>query len=171
MIKTLTTVGPNLGPDWNNNQPEHIIIHHSATFNGDVNSFDRYHRLQKGWVAVGYHYVIDKKGNIQLGRMETTSGAHSVGWNNNSIGICLVGHFDYEIPTDEQLIPASSLATNLCQRYGITSLRVISHKQSNIKRCGKPLKTCPGNNFPMNYLTSLVSKNMYKGIIYQLEVI
>lgn len=41
--------------------------------------------------AIGYHYVIARNGTVFTGRHVDEIGAHVVGWNKRSIGICLVG--------------------------------------------------------------------------------
>lgn len=59
----------------------YIIIHHSATDHGDVESFRRHHRNVNGWIDVGYHYVIDNDpdGEVQVGRPLAQAGAHARG--------------------------------------------------------------------------------------------
>lgn len=41
--------------------------------------------------AIGYHYVIDRAGLVLTGRHVDEIGAHAKGYNQKSIGICLVG--------------------------------------------------------------------------------
>ena len=44
-----------------------------------------------GLKAIGYHYVIDRAGLVMTGRHIDEIGAHAQGFNQKSIGICLVG--------------------------------------------------------------------------------
>lgn len=70
-----------------------IIIHCTATREGDdisVDTIRRWH-LARGWSDIGYHYVIDIKGNINAGRPIELIGAHCRGENKYSIGIAYVG--------------------------------------------------------------------------------
>lgn len=70
-----------------------IIIHCTATREGDdisVDTIRRWH-LARGWSDIGYHYVIDIKGNINAGRPIELIGAHTKGQNKYSIGIAYVG--------------------------------------------------------------------------------
>lgn len=70
-----------------------IIIHCTATREGDdisVDTIRRWH-LARGWSDIGYHYVIDLKGNINAGRPIELIGAHTKGQNKYSIGIAYVG--------------------------------------------------------------------------------
>ena len=73
-----------------------IIIHCSATIEGKdytVEDIDRWHR-QRGFARVGYHYVIRLDGTIQQGRPLDIAGAHCIGHNAHSIGICYIGGLD-----------------------------------------------------------------------------
>lgn len=73
-----------------------IAVHCSATGPAqDVNvaELDRWHRL-RGFVKVGYHFVIRRDGAVETGRPLTERGAHVEGFNHNSIGVCLIGGTD-----------------------------------------------------------------------------
>ena len=70
-----------------------IIIHCSASPEGvhyDVEDVRHWH-LAKGWLDIGYHYVITIDGLVQPGRPLDRQGAHTRGHNGDSIGICYVG--------------------------------------------------------------------------------
>lgn len=74
----------------------HLVVHCSASQpddKTDVATIRRWH-LQRGFVDVGYHYVITVKGIVQKGRDESVAGAHVEGHNATSIGICLIGGVD-----------------------------------------------------------------------------
>ena len=77
-----------------------IILHHEAG-NGNADDIDRIHK-GNGWTCIGYHFVVDKSGNIYRGRREDTVGAHAYGHNFDSIGICAVGNFENEVMSDAQ---------------------------------------------------------------------
>lgn len=73
-----------------------IAVHCSATgpqVDVGVQDIDRWHRA-KGFLKIGYHYVIRRDGRIETGRPLTERGAHVEDWNHCSIGICLVGGTD-----------------------------------------------------------------------------
>lgn len=70
-----------------------IVIHCSATPpNMDIGAkeIDRWHRAQ-GWLKIGYHYIIRRDGTVEVGRDVNEPGAHAQGFNERSIGICMVG--------------------------------------------------------------------------------
>jgi hypothetical protein len=45
----------------------------------------------RGWNDIGYHYVIRRDGQLEIGRPEEVVGAHVEGHNAHSIGVCMVG--------------------------------------------------------------------------------
>lgn len=72
---------------------EAIAVHASATPPSmDIGAADirRWH-LKRGWLDIGYHYVIRRDGTLEEGRDLNTPGAHVSGHNHSSIGICMVG--------------------------------------------------------------------------------
>jgi len=75
---------------------EYLVVHCAATkpsMDIGAKEIDRWHRA-KGWMKIGYHYVIARGGRIDIGRKLDEPGAHAAGYNSKSIGICLVGGID-----------------------------------------------------------------------------
>lgn len=72
---------------------KYIIVHCSATAEGKgfkEKDIDKWHR-QRGFTCIGYHYVVDLDGKIEVGRPESQIGAQCKGYNSVSIGVCYVG--------------------------------------------------------------------------------
>ena len=70
-----------------------LIVHCSATPEGKdftVRQIRQWH-LARGFKDIGYHYVIYRDGSIHKGRPLEETGAHCVGHNRHSIGICYIG--------------------------------------------------------------------------------
>jgi N-acetylmuramoyl-L-alanine amidase len=70
-----------------------IIVHCSATPEGKdytVDDITAWHK-QRGFITIGYHYVIYRDGSIKQGRDVNVSGAHCTGHNTHSIGVCYIG--------------------------------------------------------------------------------
>lgn len=70
-----------------------IILHCSATPEGKdytVADIDRWHKAN-GWQGIGYHYVVYRDGSVHQGRDLAVAGAHTSGYNKNSIGVCYIG--------------------------------------------------------------------------------
>ena len=122
------------------NKPETLIIHHTGVSTGlpQIKAVDRYHRdsgfskSERGYY-VGYHFFIERDGYLTQTRNENEGGAHTVGWNQKSIGVCLAGNFDSELPTTIQI----EVLKALIKKYG---LRYQFHRESQLNR------SCPGKN-------------------------
>lgn len=70
-----------------------IIVHCSDTVEGThwtVDDLRKWHK-DRGWLDIGYHYVVYLDGSIHRGRNEEVVGAHCVGHNAHSIGVCYIG--------------------------------------------------------------------------------
>jgi len=109
-----------------------IIVHCADTPNErevDIAEIRRWH-VARGWRDVGYHYVIRRDAEIEVGRMETDVGAHCYGQNSTSIGICLVGRDEF---TREQLHSLRKLIEELSNRYNINE--VTGHYKYSDKTC------------------------------------
>lgn len=75
---------------------DYLVVHCSATRERQkvtVKDITAWHK-QRGFRTIGYHYVIYADGTIAEGRPVEESGAHVVGYNKNSIGICYIGGLD-----------------------------------------------------------------------------
>ncbi len=110
-----------------------IVIHCSATPEGrDIGAaeIDAMHR-ERGFVRIGYHYVIRLDGRVETGRDEDAPGAHLKGHNSNSIGVCYVGGYDRDLKakdtrTEAQTIALVDLIRGLLKRY--PGARVTGHR-------------------------------------------
>ena len=85
-----------------------IIIHCAATPpDRDIGAAEirQWHTLPEpqgnGWVDIGYHGVIRRDGTLDSGRPLDQVGAHTVGHNKSSIGICLIGGVSEDGKTPE----------------------------------------------------------------------
>jgi N-acetylmuramoyl-L-alanine amidase len=112
---------------------KYLVIHHSGT-SRDLTTFESvrdYHINERGFWDIGYHYFIDGKGILHKGRPENYVGAHTAtpppSMNFMSLGICLAGNFNVEIPNQDQLITLSGLIRDLRQKYNIPISNVIGH--------------------------------------------
>lgn len=118
-----------------------IIIHCSGTpfiKNFRAADIDRWHKA-KGWDGIGYHFVIDLDGTVEVGRPIEKAGAHCQGHNANSIGICYIGGtaVDGKTPLDSRTTPQKiamrALVTSLQAVYGIS--KVTGHNAYANKAC------------------------------------
>lgn len=145
-----------------------IILHCSATRAGmDVRAsdIDKWHR-ELGWKMIGYNYVIDLDGTVEKGRPLTMSGAHCLGYNDHSIGICYIGGLDslgnpLDTRTYEQKKAMHELVQRLLDEYP-TITKILGHRDTSpdLNGDGKItpnewIKACPcfdvQAEFPMAY--------------------
>jgi hypothetical protein len=82
-----------------------VFVHHTATGNGYtcaqsasiVRGIEAYQVRSKGWNDIGYNFLVDKCGRIFEGRRggvhRSVLGAHTLGFNNNSSAIAVIGNF------------------------------------------------------------------------------
>lgn len=122
------------------NRPTYIIIHCSDSLRGTAEEIDGWHRA-RGFARIGYHWVIRNDrpgpdGMVEQGRAEDEVGAHCVGFNSLSIGICLIGRGEY---SQRQMRMLETLVRGAMLRYGIPVERVLGHNET---RSGKH-KGCP----------------------------
>lgn len=103
-------------------------------------------RYNPGLRAIGYHYVIYRNGAISTGRDVTEIGAHVTGFNQKSLGVCLVGTDRF---TKNQWESLRDLVTRLHSLY--PDSRVAGHRDlspdqnaNGIVEKFEWLKTCPG---------------------------
>ena len=125
------------------NKPNKIIIHCSATQEGKnfkADDIDKWHK-QRGFKKIGYHYVIDLDGTVEKGRDEAENGAHTVGHNTSSIGICYIGGLakDGKTPkdtrTEEQKKSLIDLIHQLLMKYNLTIDDLYGHNNFANKAC------------------------------------
>ncbi|MGW6355026.1 peptidoglycan recognition protein family protein [Streptomyces sp. NPDC055092] len=86
------------------------FVHHSATGNkyscsqapSVIRGIYRYHVKSMGWRDIGYNFLVDKCGNIYEGRAggvaKPVMGAHTLGFNTNSMGVAVLGTFGSSKP-------------------------------------------------------------------------
>ena len=106
------------------NKPTVIITHHALSRPEhtavDVNTWHRARWpnfvSRSGW-HVGYHYVIETDGKLTQTREHDEEGAHTIGMNKSSIGVCFMGNFDFHLPSTAQLQTWSWLHKQLTQTY------------------------------------------------------
>lgn len=96
--------------------------------------------------AIGYHFVIYRSGVVVTGRSEEEAGAHVAGFNQKSLGICLIGTDKFTL---SQWMSLRDLVVSLTKRH--ETKRVVGHRdlspdqnKNGIVESFEWLKTCPG---------------------------
>lgn len=116
-----------------------------------VRRIQRYHQIDRGWSDIGYHFLIGPDGVVYEGRPIDAVGSHCGGeppagvrrvfGNTGSIGVCLIGNYDAEIP-DDRMLDAFAVVKEAIYKAAGAILPVFGHFQA----WTKPPKTCPGKN-------------------------
>lgn len=118
-----------------------IILHCSATPEGKdftVADIDKWHKA-RGWQGIGYHYVVYRDGSVHEGRNIAVAGAHTSGYNKNSIGVCYIGGVatDGKTPkdtrTDAQKVALRNLVKLLQKQFPNASVH--GHYEFAAKAC------------------------------------
>jgi len=119
-----------------------IVLHCSGVkpdVNQDIKDVAAYHK-SKGWNGIGYHEYVRRDGTIQHGRDISEPGAHVVGHNKHSIGICYEGGLDARgEPADTRTPDQVRALRNLVVLYHacFPDAVIVGHHNLN------PLKDCP----------------------------
>lgn len=140
MIKPIFT---DYGLDFSRLSPrddtELIVIHHTGDEVDDDLSAEDIHRIHliNGWAGIGYHFVVRKNGDIEIGRPEWAVGAHAEGRNWNSIGIHVCGNFEIAEPTERQIESTAYLIGWLCEKYDIIAndSHIVGHRDLMATAC------------------------------------
>ncbi|MEU9796523.1 N-acetylmuramoyl-L-alanine amidase [Streptomyces sparsogenes] len=97
------------------------FVHHSVTGNAYtcsqapsvMRSIYRYHVQSMGWRDFGYNFAVDKCGNIYEGRSggvtKAVQGAHTLGFNKNSMGIAVLGTYSSKKPSSKAVKAVAKL--------------------------------------------------------------
>lgn len=157
-------------------KPTYIIVHHTGgtaldpradTSSHTFETINEWHRNQFNFKSslgfyCGYQYFIDKNGKITQARKDTEEGAHTLGRNKDSIGICLAGNFTVALPTKSQETALQGLLKQKVEEYSIKLTNVVPH------RFFAKYKDCYGSRLPDDWARKLVSLPSQKDIINQL---
>ena len=142
------------------NKPQWIIVHHEAppvTTNsprfGVVNEYHKLKGFPKSSLGYfcGYHLFIEKSGLVWKAREDFDIGAHTIGYNDKSLGVCLAGNFDIEMPTEAQKTALRSVLKEKTIQYGILPLNIVPHRKFS-------QKTCYGSKLPDTWAADLLTK-------------
>ncbi|MFD7262055.1 peptidoglycan recognition protein [Streptomyces sp. NPDC059874] len=124
------------------------FVHHSASGNNYackdapavLRSLYRYHVVSSGWRDLGYNFAVDKCGTVYEGRAGGVSkpvlGAHTMGFNTDSMGIAVLGTYTSTAPPKAALDAVARLTAWKLGLFGVDP------------RAKTTLKSGGGNRFP-----------------------
>lgn len=135
-----------------NNSPISVIIHHTAVDNLTPENINEDHK-RRGYGGIGYHFYIRKDGSVYRGREEKLEGAHTIGRNYDSIGICIEGNFENEELSETQERSLVMLIADMIIKYNISD--IIGHKDEY-------QTLCPGRNLSIENIRQKVKDELIK---------
>ena len=106
------------------------ILHHTASTNSysstdgaaQVRAIYAYHTNSLGWNDIGYNFLVDKFGTIYEGRAgglnRAVVGAHSGGFNSDTVGVAAIGNYESASPPVAMLESVSRVMSWKLNAYG-----------------------------------------------------
>ncbi len=122
----------------------YITVHHDAQLchltnqqevGHRLDAIRRYHRDVRGWGDIGYHYAVDRAGRVWETRPIAWQGAHVKDHNEGNIGVMLLGNFDRQSPSSQQLAALDNHLTTLMRRYNVSLKDVTTHREWAATAC------------------------------------
>ncbi|SED24879.1 peptidoglycan recognition protein [Streptomyces sp. TLI_105] len=166
------------------------FVHHSATGNNYtckqapsvLRSIYRYHVKSSGWRDFGYNFAVDKCGNIYEGRAggvaKPVMGAHTLGFNTNSMGIAVLGTFSRSAPPAAAVTAIARLTAWKLGLHGVNpkGTSYLISGGGNLYKKGKKVRfnaiaghrdgfatDCPGGRLYNKLGTARTSSAKYQG--------
>jgi len=136
-----------------------IVVHHSAGRDTTLENFSQIwtsHVRDNDYFDIGYHAVVELVGGAFLahfGRPDHVPGAHVRGFNENSLGICIVGNYSRGAPPPGLLqVAARRVVAPWAVQYSVPIDHIIGHRDAPNAHT-----ECPGTFFDMDNFRELVS--------------
>lgn len=146
-----------------------IVVHHSAGGKYETISAVNLLHKKKNWGTIArpafvrkselgwhiqYHYYIDRQGVVTQTRNDSEIGWHSGNskMNKESIGICLSGNFNLEMPNEAQEKSLAELLYKITQDYKLLPEDIIPHK-------GVIKTECYGQKLNMTWAQDILIKH------------
>ncbi|MGW2235335.1 peptidoglycan recognition protein family protein [Streptomyces sp. NPDC001759] len=166
------------------------FVHHTASGNGYrcsqaasvIRGIYRYHVRSMGWRDIGYNFLVDKCGNIYEGRAggvaKPVLGAHTLGFNTNSMGVAVLGTFGSTKPPAAVLKAIARLTAWKLGLYGANprGKTYLKSGGGNLYRKGKNVRLnvisghrdgfatdCPGRQLYRKLGTARTTAARYQG--------
>jgi uncharacterized protein with LGFP repeats len=151
------------------------FVHHSATGNNYsckqspsvIRSIYRYHVNSMGWRDLGYNFLVDKCGKIYEGRAGGVSkavlGAHTLGFNSNSMGIAVLGTYGSKKPSSAAVKAVARLTAWKLGLHGMNprGKTYLKSGGGNLYRKGKNVRLNVISGHRDGFATSCPGKKLY----------
>ena len=127
---------------------DRLTIHHAGNTTNyhcaksavarDLNGILAAH-MARDYGDIGYHFMIDYAGRVWEGRSLAYEGAHVAWQNERNVAVMLLGNFEKQTPSREQLDSLKKIIAALRRRFRIKRHRIYGHRDLGPS-------VCPGRN-------------------------
>ncbi|XP_070570776.1 peptidoglycan-recognition protein SC2-like isoform X1 [Ptychodera flava] len=126
----------------------YVILHHTAgkrcftyeNCSAVMRGIQNFHMDVRKWWDIGYTFCVGEDGRVYEGRGWNVQGAHTIGYNNKSIGLCILGNFVNVSPKQVALDTAQAFLKYSVEMNKLTSDYILyGHRQA------KNGTECPGD--------------------------
>nr|WP_244187978.1 peptidoglycan recognition protein [Streptomyces regalis] len=152
------------------------FVHHTATGSkywcsqvpSLIRGIYRYHVKSMGWRDIGYNFLVDKCGNIYEGRAggmaKPVLGAHTLGFNTNSMGIAVLGSYGSRKPTGAAVRAVARLTAWKLGLYGANprGKTYLKSAGGNLYRKGKNVRLNVISGHRDGYSTACPGRQLYR---------
>ncbi|MDD5627423.1 MAG: peptidoglycan recognition family protein [Elusimicrobia bacterium] len=132
--------------DYTAHTPGRLTMHHTAgrkpaTFAeaaAEMRFIQDFHINGRGWIDVGYHFVISPTGHVFEGRPEGVVGAHVLNHNTGNVGASFMGNYQPPAtgePAAEALSAFVALGRRLVSDHRIPAEKVQAHRDLGSSDC------------------------------------
>ncbi|MCX5797717.1 MAG: N-acetylmuramoyl-L-alanine amidase [Elusimicrobia bacterium] len=132
--------------DYTAHAPGRLTMHHTAgrkpaTYEeaaAEMRFIQDFHMNGRGWLDVGYHFIISPTGHVFEGRPEGVVGAHVLNHNTGNLGVSFMGNYHpptSDQPTAEALDAFRALGRRLVVDYQIPGAQIQAHRDLGSTDC------------------------------------
>lgn len=136
-----------------------IVIHHTASDKGSLESIRTIHMRDRNWPDIAYHFIINNGTHgTQMGQIEASNlwfkgygnfATLDSDINEKSIAIALVGNFEKNKVKPRQWLALVNLVVRLTVEHQIPITHIKGHRQISSS-------VCPGKNLSIEQLQKQV---------------
>jgi hypothetical protein len=139
-----------------------LFVHHTDTTNGysatqayaQIRAIYAFHTKVRGWNDIGYNFLVDRFGRVFEGRRGSITaavvGAHTGGFNSQSLGVAVLGTFTAQAPAAPALRGLVDVLAWKAAQYGLDP-----RAATKLLSAGGPYtKHAAGSTVPVTTLSS-----------------
>lgn len=123
-----------------------VVVHHTASphlepgcgIMAEANAvlgIERFHIEERGWLGIGYNWLVAPSGNVFEGRGWKHAGAHAAGVNRRSIGMAVLMDAQTHDPTDAAIESLRWLIAEGMRIGELSSPDVTGHRDHGDTAC------------------------------------